>query len=144
MDKVFPVSEDYINIAKKFDSEYNNEIEEIKNIFYLNLDNYEKEVFLDILNGSNHEDDSEEEDVQLVDISKEEVLEENIKEYVSISMIKTNDDSNMYNIVLFVPSENENIKKNILEYLNNINKKDMIQMIVFGTLDYYNIDENND
>ncbi|CEG85042.1 hypothetical protein RMATCC62417_18775 [Rhizopus microsporus] len=143
-DKVFPVAEDFFESAMDFDLKYNSVIEKIKEIYYNNLDNNEKEMFLEINKNSNDESEEEEENIITFDnISEEEVLKEFIKEYISISMIKYND-NNEYKIVLFIPTENNNIKEQITKYIETTEFKDLLSNIVFGPLDCYNVEENYD
>jgi vacuolar-type H+-ATPase subunit F/Vma7 len=143
-DKVFPVAEDFFESAMDFDLKYKSVIEKIKEIYYNNLDNNEKEMFLEINKNSNDESEEEEENIITFDnISEEEVLKEFIKEYISISMIKYND-NNEYKIVLFIPTENNNIKEQITKYIETTEFKDLLSNIVFGPLDCYNVEENYD
>jgi vacuolar-type H+-ATPase subunit F/Vma7 len=144
-DKVFPVTEDYLEHAINFDSKYNDVIENIKDIYYTNLDNKEKEIFLEIINKNNEDEESNEENVITCnDISKDEILKEFIKEYISISMIKCSNDDNEYKIILFIPTENNNIKEQITKYIETTECKDLLTNILFGSLDYYNVEENYD
>lgn len=141
-DKVFPVSEDFFESAMDFDLKYRSVIEKIKDIYYNNLDSEEKEIFLEIINKNNEGSDEEQENVIICnDISKDEILKEFIKEYISISMIKYND-NNGYKIVLFIPTENNNIKEQINKYIETTEFKDLLSNIVFGPLDCYNVEEN--
>lgn len=140
IDKVFPVKEDYLEQAINFDLKYNDIIENIKDIYYINLDNKEKEIFLEIINKNNEDEESDEENViTFNDISKDEVLKEFIKEYVSISMIKCSNDDNEYKIILFIPTENNSIREKITKYIETTECKDFLTNILFGSLDCYNI-----
>lgn len=147
--KVYPVTENYFDYAIKFDSKYNNIIEEIKNIYYDNLNNKEKNLFLNIIeNAYDDENDEYQEDVQIINnISKDENLKEFIKEYISISMIKNNEnvednfDDEKFKIILFIPTEIDNIKEKIIKYIEESKSKNILDNILFGSLDYYNIEE---
>lgn len=143
-DKVFPVSEDFFESAMDFDLKYKSVIEKIKDIYYNNLDSEEKEIFLEIINKNNEGSDEEQENVITCnDISKDEILKEFIKEYISISMVKYND-KNEYKIVLFIPTENNNIKEQIKKYIETTEFKDLLSNIVFGSLDCYNVEDDYD
>lgn len=139
---IFPVSEDYIEDAIEFNNVYNKLIEEIKNIFYNNLDCSEKKCFLNIINENDYYDDDDRDvDIQTIDnINKEDI----IKEYVSISMIKSKNKEKLYNVVLFIPTENDNLKKKIIEYIVNNKFEGILQNIVFGKLNFYSIEEQDD
>lgn len=144
--EIFPVSEDYIKEAIEFNNVYNKLIEEIKNIFYNNLDCSEKKCFLNIINENDYYDDEykdedRDDDIQTIDNINEENI---IKEYVSISMIKLKNEEKLYNVVLFIPTENDDIKKKIIEYIENNKFEGILQNIVFGKLNFYNIEEQDD
>lgn len=139
---IFPVSEDYIEDAIEFNNVYNKLIEEIKNIFYNNLDCSEKKCFLNIINENDYYDDDDRDvDIQTIDNINEEDI---IKEYVSISMIKSKNKEKLYNVVLFIPTENDNLKKKIIEYIVNNKFEGILQNIVFGKLNFYSIEEQDD
>lgn len=139
---IFPVSEDYIEDAIEFNNVYNKLIEEIKNIFYNNLECSEKKCFLNIINENDYYDDDDRDvDIQTIDNINEEDI---IKEYVSISMIKSKNKEKLYNVVLFIPTENDNLKKKIIEYIVNNKFEGILQNIVFGKLNFYSIEEQDD
>lgn len=121
----------------KFNKKYSDLIEEVKNIFYINLNDNEKYMFIDIIDDNNY---YEEENIEIIDnISKEEIVEELIKEYISISMIKTNNNSK---IILFIPTENVEIKKKVIDHIKKRHKEEILPNIIFGDLDFYNINED--
>lgn len=136
-DNIFQIIQRIENkISKTFNIEYNklNEIiEDIKNIFYKNLEENEKNIFIDIdnefINELNNKEFSDEEDFNVELIHDKE---KSIKERILISMIKSRNKNNSYEIVLFVPSENDNVKYNIEKYINNKGFKDMSSKIIYG------------
>lgn len=129
----------------KFNKKYSDLIEEVKNIFYINLNDNEKYMFIDIIDDNNYYEEEnekqyEEENIEIIDnISKEEIVEELIKEYISISMIKTNNNSK---IILFIPTENVEIKKKVIDHIKKRHKEEILPNIIFGDLDFYNINED--
>lgn len=142
---VFPVTEDYFEHAIKFGSKYNNVIEEIKNIYYDELNDKERVSFLNINENDYDDEDHDEEDIQIINnISKGENLKEFVKDYVSISMIESNENNKKYKIVLFIPTENDNTKEKVIKYIEESQSKEILANIIFGSLDYYNIENNDD
>jgi hypothetical protein len=138
---ILPVSKDYIENAIDFDKVNKKEIEEIKNIFLKNLDKHNKNKFINLINYDNYESEKNE-DIQILSDYK---IENTIKEYVTISMIKS-EKNNKHNIILFIPTNDDNIKTKINEYLNKKNKE-LIKNIIYGDIDLYknpnNIDEED-
>lgn len=139
--KIFSVNtDDDHEKAIKFNEKYKKEIGDIEKIFQENLNKYEYNKFLDIIN----DDDvnTEDNDVEIIDNYKPE---NTIKEYISISMIKSknNQNSNLYDIILFIPTEDNEIKNKINEYVN-INNKELLKNIIYGSHDLYEFVNNMD
>lgn len=132
---ILSVTEDYIEKAMEFEDKNKKEIEEIKNIFLKNLDKYEKNKFIDIINYGKIEEDN----IQIINDYK---IETTIKEYVTISMIR-DEKYKTYDIILFIPINNDNIKKAINKYVNE-NNKDLNKNIIYGSIDLYKIENNID
>lgn len=144
--KILPITKDYLECAINFDEKYKNIIEEIKNIYYNNLDDDEKNIFLDIINKNDYdENDDDQEDIQTInDISEEEVLKEFIKEYISISMIESNEVNKKHKVILFIPTENNNIKEKVIKYIERNNSTELLSYILFGSLEYYNTEDDTE
>lgn len=139
--EIFSVTtDDDYEKAMKFNEKYKKEIGDIEKIFQENLNKYEYNKFLDIIN----DDDinTEDNDVEIIDNYKPE---NTIKEYISISMIKSknNQNSNLYDIILFIPTEDNETKNKINEYVN-INNKELLKNIIYGSHGLYEFVNNMD
>lgn len=137
---ILSVTEDYIEKAIEFNESNKKEIEEIKNIFLKSLDENEKIEFIEIINDSDYIKNENEKDIQIIDNYN---FENTIKECITISMINSNnnEDADLYKIILFIPTNNINIKEKITEYIKNNNKK-LLKYIIYGSLDKYKIVNN--
>lgn len=129
--KVFPINEEYIEEALKFNERNEKIIKEIKDIFYVSLEEDEKNVFLNIINKDKN------------DNINENIKNNIIKKYVSISMIKS-EKNNSHDIILFIPTENENIKKRIEEHIIKNNCNELLSKILYGSPYSYSNHENED
>lgn len=134
---IFPVSEEFFEKAIEFNQNNKKQIEEIKNIFLENLNEYEKNNLKKIINNNNYNKNENNEDIQIIDDYN---IENTIKEYISISMIRTknNRSSDLYDIILFIPTDDDNVKSKINEYVNK-NNKEFINDIIYGTINIYRI-----
>lgn len=135
--KIFPINEDYIEQAMSFNEINKKEIEEIKNIFLKNLDKYEKNKFIEIINHDDSYEKREGDDIQIID---NYIIEDTIKEYITISMIESKTQGN-YDIILFIPTDNDNIRSKINEYIEN-NNKELINNIIYGSIELYKNPDN--
>lgn len=141
--EILPIKEEYMEKAIEFDNKNKKEIEEIKNIFLENLNEYEKNRFLDIINENEMCNIAQNNEVQIIEKYNEI---DTIKEYITISMINSinNKNYNLYDIILFIPTNSDIIKTKINEYIYK-NNKELIKNIIYGSLDLYkfvsNIDE---
>lgn len=136
---ILSVTENYIEKAIEFNESNKKEIEEIKKVFLKNLDEIEKNKFIEIINDSDYIKNENEKNIQIIDNYN---FENTIKECITISMINSNnEDSDLYKIILFIPTNNINIKEKINEYIKNNNKK-LLKYIIYGSLDKYKIVNN--
>lgn len=137
---IFSITQDYIKKAIEFNESNKKEIEEIKNIFLKNLDEHEKNIFLEIINNNDYIEKENGKDIQIIDDYNSE---NTIKEYITISMINSNknEEPDLYNIILFIPTNNKDIKDKINEYIKN-NNKELIKYIIYGSLDNYKFVNN--
>lgn len=159
-DKIYPLSlnimDEHNNFMKIFEQKIedifninyeilNKIIEKIKELFFNNLDYYEKNKILEFTEIKSNDDEEINEDVQIIENYNSENI---IKEYVSISMVKVtnceydiilNDDN--FNIIIFVPTENEKIKEKIKEYISTTYSI-LLNRIIYGTIELYNIESD--
>lgn len=132
---IYPVSEEYIERAIEFNEINKKEIEDIKNIFLDNLNEYEKKKIMNIINAKTINEKIKKEDIQIIDDYNPE---NTIKEYISISMInsKNNKNDDLYDIILFIPTADDNVKSKINEYINE-NNNELINDIIYGSISLY-------
>ena len=132
---IYPVSEEYIEKAIEFNEINKKEIENIKNIFLDNLNEYEKKKIMNIINAKTINEKIKKEDIQIIDDYNPE---NTIKEYISISMInsKNNKNDDLYDIILFIPTADDNVKSKINEYINE-NNNELINDIIYGSISLY-------
>lgn len=128
---IYPISEQYIEKAIDFNEINKKEIEDIKNIFLNNLNEFEKKNIINIIN-SKTINEKIKEDIQIIDDYNPE---KTIKEYISISMINSKNED-LYDIILFIPTEDDNVKTKINEYMNKNNNK-LINNIIYGSISLY-------
>lgn len=127
---IYPVSEQYIEKAIDFNEINKKEIEDIKNIFLDNLNEFEKKIFINIINAKTINEKIK--DIQIIDDYNPE---KTIKEYVSISMINSKNED-LYDIILFIPTDDDNVKTKINEYINK-NNNELINNIIYGSISLY-------
>lgn len=131
---IYPVSEEYIEKAIEFNEINKKEIENIKNIFLDNLNEYEKKKIMNIINAKTINEKIKKEDIQIIDDYNPE---NTIKEYISISMINSKNNKNDdYDIILFIPTADDNVKSKINEYINE-NNNELINDIIYGSISLY-------
>lgn len=129
---IYPISEEYIERAIEFNEINKKEIEDIKNIFLDNLNEYEKKKIMNIINAKTINEKIKKEDIQIIDDYNPENI---IKEYISISMINSKNDD-LYDIILFIPTADDNLKSKINEYINE-NNNELINDIIYGSISLY-------
>lgn len=131
---IYPISEEYIEKAIEFNEINKKEIENIKNIFLDNLNEYEKKKIMNIINAKTINEKIKKEDIQIIDDYNPE---NTIKEYISISMINSKNNKNDdYDIILFIPTADDNVKSKINEYINE-NNNELINDIIYGSISLY-------
>jgi hypothetical protein len=128
---IYPVSEQYIEKAIDFNEINKKEIEDIKNIFLDNLNEFEKNKFINIINAKTINEKIKK-DIQIIDDYNPE---KSIKEYISISMINSKNED-LYDIILFIPTDDDNVKTKINEYINK-NNNELINNIIYGSISLY-------
>lgn len=116
--KVYPISEKYIEKAIIFDIQNKYIINKIKDIFLQNIENDE---IIEILGISNR-------DINNYNLNV-------VKDYVSISMIKSKSDS--FEIILFIPTKNDIVKKKVLDFINKKEYKYLSSSILFDSIYSY-------
>lgn len=140
---IYPVSKEYIERAIEFNEINKKRIEDIKNIFLENLNEYEKKKIMNIINAKTIDEKNKKKDIQIIDNYNPE---NTIKEYISISMIKTKNNrssrnSDLYDIILFIPTVDDKVKSKIDEYINE-NNNELINDIIYGSISLYKNPKN--